>query len=201
MCIRDRSGTKEILIRALGRDKIEVIIPNVELSEADEIWYRLSKTGHLQFRIAADRRFHKPAFEIAEAMAAEGDTSRTVYTGSGDEQKVVARWYNIARMDRTGTMEADDLVPIKYIPSGPNYLSYLLRDKRSGRLISMSEFSFNGKVSSPAAKKTLRALKGTRDFTDEMVRGLEMTEQLIKLGYDTPQILSLIHISEPTRPY
>ena len=187
----DPSGTKEILIRALGRDKIEVIIPNVELSEADEIWYRLSKTGHLQFRIAADRRFHKPAFEIAEAMAAEGDTSRTVYTGSGDEQKVVARWYNIARMDRTGTMEADDLVPIKYIPSGPNYLSYLLRDKRSGRLISMSEFSFNGKVSSPAAKKTLRALKGTRDFTDEMVRGLEMAEQLIKLGYDTPQILMM----------
>ena len=184
----DPSGTKEILIRALGRDKIEVIIPNVDLNEADEIWYRLSKTGHLQFRIAADRRFHAAAFELAETMAAQGDTSRTVYTGTGDEQKAVARWYNIARMDRTGSMEADDLLPIKYIPRGSNYL---LRDKRSGRLISMGEFAFNGKVSSAAAKNTLRALKGTRDFTEDMIAGLEMAEQLVTLGYDTPQILMM----------
>jgi len=184
----DPSGTKEILIRALGRDKIEVIIPDVDLIEAEEIWYRLSKTGHLQFRIGADRRHNAAAIAIAEELAAQGETSRTVYSGKGDEQKAVAKWYNIARMDRTKSMEPEDLLPIKYRPRGPNYL---LRDKRSGRIISMSEFRFDGKVTSPAAIKTIKALKGTRDYTEEMIEGLEMAEQLIELGYDTPQMLMM----------
>ena len=184
----DPSGTKEILIRPLGRDKIEVVIPDVSLIEAREIWRRLSKTGHLQFRIAADRRFHPAVFTIAEEAAGRGETGRTIYTGEGDDKKAVAKWYNLARMDRVEGMEADALLPIKYIPSGPNYL---LRDKRSGRIININGFENNGKVKSEAAKKTLRALRGTRDFTDDMIRGLELAEELVNNGFDTPQMLMM----------
>lgn len=157
----DPSGTKEIMIRALGTDKIEVTIPDVDLNEADEIWYRLAKTGHLQFRIAADTRFHLPIITLASDLALKGDTSRTVMR----DGKVMARWYNLARVDRDGQEDPDDIIPIKFVPSSANYL---VRDKRTGQLIDMMTFQLGN---------------------DQDAQGRRFAEQLAARGIDTPQML------------
>ena len=58
------SGTKEIMIRALGEDKIEVTIPSVSLEEAEGIWDSIVKDWqagipHLrQLRIRRPRGGH-----------------------------------------------------------------------------------------------------------------------------------------------
>ena len=63
------SGTKEIMIRPLGDDKIEVTIPSVDPQEADDIWNRLVKTGKLEFRILANPLDFPAQVEMARKMA------------------------------------------------------------------------------------------------------------------------------------
>jgi SecD/SecF fusion protein len=126
--LRDRvdpSGTKEIVIRALGDDKIEVIMPRVELAEAMDIWNRLAQTGHLQFRILADSLFHNGEMTIATEQANQGIRSaRIVKKNSDGSETVVARWYDLARVAADG-------------PPDPN--RPLVRDRETGRLIPMAQ--------------------------------------------------------------
>ena len=77
----DPSGTKEIQIRALGDDKIEVTMPAVDALEADEIWNRLVRAGLLQFRITADRR-HSTDEAIMERARKETEAGSGSGTGS-----------------------------------------------------------------------------------------------------------------------
>lgn len=134
-------GVSEIVIRALGADKIEVIIPEVDESAADEIWQRLVRTGHLMFRIVATRGgMHNKEIVEAEAMAARGDTSRSVMLKNAEGQPyVAARWYSLAREDVTGEITPDTIVPIKYIPDSAGAL---IRDRQTGRLINLNEVPF-----------------------------------------------------------
>ncbi len=76
----DPSGTREIMIRPLGADKIEVTIPSVGSEEADAIWDRLAKAGHLQFRIVASEALplHAKAIQLARQACEAGSQSRIV---------------------------------------------------------------------------------------------------------------------------
>ena len=134
-------GVSEIVIRALGADKIEVIIPEVDESAADEIWQRLVRTGHLMFRIVATRGgMHNKEIVEAEAMAARGDTSRSVMLKNAEGQPyVAARWYSLAREDVTGEITPDTIVPVKYLPDSAGAL---LRDRQTGKLINLNEVPF-----------------------------------------------------------
>ncbi|MFM7737816.1 MAG: hypothetical protein ACKO9H_00295, partial [Planctomycetota bacterium] len=134
-------GVSEIVIRALGADKIEVIIPEVDESAADEIWQRLVRTGHLMFRIVATRGgMHNKEIVEAEAMAARGDTSRSVMLKNAEGQPyVAARRYSLAREDVTGEITPDTIVPVKYLPDSAGAL---VRDRQTGRLINHKEVPF-----------------------------------------------------------
>ena len=124
----DPSGTREIMIRPLGDDKIEVTIPTNELAVAEEIWDRLVKTGKLQFRIMAEERFrarHGQVIELAKEQANNGILGRQVKDAEGN---IIARWYNLARVDdddRTGPL------PIKMIPPRTS----LIRDSATGQIV------------------------------------------------------------------
>lgn len=171
----DPSGTKDVMIRALGTDKIEVTIPDVDLNEADEIWYRLAKTGHLQFRIAADARFEPTVVKLASDLAEQGVTARTVRREDANgDSKVVARWYNLARVDRSGQEAENEIIPIKFIPRVSNQL---VRDKKTGKIIDLSTFNF-----------------GSNPDTS----GKKFAEQLAERGIDTPQILMMEPPTEKT---
>ena len=130
----DPSGTKEIMIRPLGTDKIEVTIPTNNKAEADEIWTRLVKTGKLQFLIANEGNFtkHNQAREIARQMATQGNLSKRVgsvkKTFNGVEKEMpLAKWYTISKEDDEG----QNIVAYKSIPPS----SFLLRDSRSGKIV------------------------------------------------------------------
>ena len=134
----DPSGTREIMIRPLGTDKIEVTIPTNNKAEADEIWKRLVKTGKLQFLIMAENGFgkHTSARQMAIDTAAAGSLSRAVGEVTkeidGEEFTMpVAKWFSLAMEDDEG----QKLVKYKMLPDALQ----LVRDSRSGRIVSTNE--------------------------------------------------------------
>ncbi len=143
----DPSGTKEIVIRPLGDDKIEVIMPQVDEAEADEVWNTLVQTGHLQFRIVADRTFHSAEMTLAADQAKTGNRSRFVYrTTAGGEQVKIAGWYDLAREVNPNQGDPDQPGVIKFMPQFNN----LLRDRETGRLIDMNVVNAAGGAGSEA---------------------------------------------------
>lgn len=129
------SGTKEIMIRPLGDDKIEVTIPSVDPQEADDIWNRLVKTGKLEFRIVADTTNNSDLMTLARKMADQGNRSRRVVELDADgKETTVGVWVSLARLIPEGAMPGD-VHPIKFIPQGQN----LVRSK-SGEIIEPSKY-------------------------------------------------------------
>ena len=49
-------GTKDIVIRNVGSDRVEIILPKASAEEVEEIKRRMTAVGAMQFRILADRR-------------------------------------------------------------------------------------------------------------------------------------------------
>ncbi len=89
----DPSGTKEIVIRPFGKDRIEIIIPKVGQDEIDRIKDRLVKAGYMQFLIVAnpnDDR-HSTIIELAREQLREADP-RKVPTVVSDGNTPEAKW-------------------------------------------------------------------------------------------------------------
>ena len=131
----DPSGTREIMIRPLGTDKIEVTIPTDSEQVADEIWERLAKTGLLQFRILADsahgnRPEQSDVIKRANEMSQAGDNI-TVVRDSDD--KVIGRWIRLARADSDGQIAEGDVLAIKFIPQNTHFI----RDSASGKIVNL----------------------------------------------------------------
>ncbi len=62
----DPAGLKNYVIRPLGNDRIEVVMPKAEIDEVENVKLRISTVGQLDFRIVADRRKHSVIMESAE---------------------------------------------------------------------------------------------------------------------------------------
>ena len=127
------SGTKEIMIRALGADKIEVTIPSTNLQDADNIWKRLVEAGKLEFRIVAEAQKNAPEFDLARKQAASGSRKREVKNA---EDRTVAKWTSIASIVPPQN-DPTRLMPLKHVPRANN----LVRDKSSGRVVNFQEYS------------------------------------------------------------
>ena len=134
------SGTKEIMIRPLGLDKIEVTIPSVDPSEADDIWDRLVKAGKLEFRILANPTDFPAQIAAARKMSESGSRSRKVMDmGPDDKPKTVAMWVALARV-ASGDGIARKVHPFKFVPGREN----LVRKKSTGELLNLNTFAFSG---------------------------------------------------------
>ena len=127
------SGTKEIMIRALGADKIEVTIPSTNLQDADNIWKRLVEAGKLEFRIVAEAQKNAAEFDLARKQAAAGSRKREVKNAEGT---TVAKWTSIASIVAPAN-DPTRLMPLKQVPSSNS----LLRDKSTGRIVNYQEFA------------------------------------------------------------
>ena len=81
-------GQKEVTVRQFGLDQLEVILPEVEQSEVEQIKKIISSAGVLEFRIVANRADprHRPAISQAEGF--RGKTVRI----QGEPE---ARWVRI----------------------------------------------------------------------------------------------------------
>ncbi|MGC4108807.1 MAG: protein translocase subunit SecD [Thermomicrobiales bacterium] len=60
----DPAGLKNFVIRPLGNDRIEIVMPEAKPDEVKEIKYRVSTVGQLEFRIVADRRRHSTEIDM-----------------------------------------------------------------------------------------------------------------------------------------
>ncbi len=77
------SGVKELTIRQYGAEQIEVIIPEVEEREVEQIKKQISTSGLLEFRIVANQADDKESIK-----AGNKTTGRDVYIGG----RLVGRW-------------------------------------------------------------------------------------------------------------
>jgi SecD/SecF fusion protein len=72
------SGTKEIVIRPYGERQVEIIIPEVDAAEIDNIKRQISTAGNLEFRIVANTRDHEATLAQAEAQAKDLDPAKRI---------------------------------------------------------------------------------------------------------------------------
>ncbi len=139
------SGTKEIMIRALGDDKIEVTIPSVSLEEAEGIWDSIVKTGKLEFRICASYEFADQAGVIQAATDASKSPDfrkrRAKYVTDADGERIGV-WVGVAKIVPTAAdIEAGDLpsvMPYKFAPRG----GHLIRNKATGEIVPLNTLQY-----------------------------------------------------------
>lgn len=81
------AGTKEIVVRRLGLNRIEIILPGADQAVVEETKGQITKLGSLEFSIVANRRDHGDL--IKRALASPGVDVR-----SGDQ--IAAKWRPIA---------------------------------------------------------------------------------------------------------
>ena len=86
-------GQREVAIRRVGSDQIEVAIPDVDKAEIEQIKEKIATAGALEFRIVADRRLpeHQEAIEAAKAEI--NNPSNEVSNG----EKIVAQWVDLGK--------------------------------------------------------------------------------------------------------
>ncbi len=166
------SGTKEIMIRALGDEQIEVTIPSVSLEEAEGVWDSIVKTGKLEFRIVANQRFneHKPVLELAQKAAQSDDfrkkRSRYVVDSNG---KRVGVWVGFAKVLLNAEEEKKGrpkTMPYKFAPDG----AHLVRNKATGDLLSLNTLQYSN---------------------DADLRGIDFAYWCRDQGISTPEILMM----------
>ena len=104
------SGTEEVTVRVVGRNRIEVIVPGADPEKVRQIKRRVTKLGSLQFDLLANTIDHRQW--ITEAQELPG-TERNVRQGG----RIVASWRNVAR-DTDGDWKIENAEAIRYI--GPD---------------------------------------------------------------------------------
>ena len=132
------SGTEEIMIRPLGKDKIEVTMPTVDLEQAKDTWKNLVKVGLLEFRILANPQDHGELVGIARELAEQGERSTKVKSASG---QLLGKWVGIARIvnEELGIIEKN--AGFKYVPNG----GALVRNGTTGQIVNVSRLPLSPK--------------------------------------------------------
>jgi SecD/SecF fusion protein len=126
------SGTKELLIRPIGDDQIEITIPDVDETELAEIKRQITESGILQFRIVANVNDHKSILDLATAQANSSNQNvrlkRDIVMSdkTTNEERVVGMWRTLGR-----GVEVEGYTQITGYQPGD-----LIRNAQTGKLIS-----------------------------------------------------------------
>ncbi len=109
-------GQKEISVRSLGTDMVEIVMPSISGStakekqaEADEIRKIIRTTGALEFRIVATRRDNESLIEMARAerkKIAAVEPKEAVKIRDPKTGKVLAKWCRV-REQEVGKVKSD----------------------------------------------------------------------------------------------
>lgn len=102
------SGVREIVLRPYGQKRVELIIPEVNPAELEQIKRQIVSAGLLRFRILADSRRDRHVADLKDTVQNSGQHYVRDAAGA-----IVAEWIRIAR-DRTGSSQ--ELGAYKMIP-------------------------------------------------------------------------------------
>ena len=92
------SGTEEVVVRKVGRDRIEIIIPGADPERVKQVKSRITRLGSLEFAILANERQHSSI--IAKARAIPED-ERDYRNSNG---MVEASWRDVG-VNKDGTFK------------------------------------------------------------------------------------------------
>ena len=88
------SGTAEITVRRVGKDRIEVIVPGKDAQTVNDIKRRITKLGSLQFFITASRSFDSEIISQAKDLSLDDDKLLNA------SKEVIARWMPVFEKDK-----------------------------------------------------------------------------------------------------
>lgn len=130
VALRERlnpGGQKELSIRGYGQNQIEIVVPNVDQFEIDEIKRLVSSAGTLQFRIVANSRDHADIIQSARLQSTSDNqstrVSRDVRSADG---RLIGRWFTVGREEA----RADGVRPLR-----ENILADISRDSKTGKIL------------------------------------------------------------------
>ncbi|MBL8818537.1 MAG: protein translocase subunit SecD [Planctomyces sp.] len=95
------SGTEEITVRAVGGNRLEVIIPGEDPQAVDEIKRKITKLGSLEFFICASRDQDREIVIEAESMGKEAKELRDV------DGELIAQWSPAFEKDGKPKLQED----------------------------------------------------------------------------------------------
>lgn len=129
----DPSGVKEIVVRALGEDHIEIIIPMVDQVEADRIWNRAVAAGFLKFMIVANSSQvdHQRAIDFATREGELLKRKDEVVLSSDANAEPDAYWVSLGRESNKNSDGLDVPGNFRMLPMSV----HTLRDRRTGEQI------------------------------------------------------------------
>jgi SecD/SecF fusion protein len=114
-------GTREMVIRPYGSRQIEIIIPDADRTEIDQIKRRITQAGLLQFRIVANRNDHQIHIELAQQQKGADNIYDNPLLPAKDPgvpppwRKLLAQWVRVARDEKP---DVNGHRVIKYNASG-----------------------------------------------------------------------------------
>lgn len=127
-------GNKEIVIRPYGESQIEIIIPEVDNREIEEIKRQVRNAGILLFRIVANATDHQALIQAAEVQADHRlESVRKRADVRSAEGTKIGQWVDAGRDDK--------FVPntkLKKLKS--DWTRFTLRDGSTGRLLRRSDY-------------------------------------------------------------
>ncbi len=90
------SGTNDIVVRPYGEQQIEIIVPNTEQSEVEQIQRSIETAGALRFAIVANTRDHRGLISQAQLMA-ESPTDRRRTEIRNPDGQLIGLWAEVDR--------------------------------------------------------------------------------------------------------
>jgi len=139
-------GQKEVTVRQFGLDQIEVILPEVEQSEVEQIKTIISKAGVLEFRILANPA--DPRHRAAITQAGRSRSANVRLDGA-----VAARW---VRLD-TNRMDPDEQMVTRAASDGLEVLVMIDGLNVAGNDLSRVSSSLDEATLSPCVNFLLNA--------------------------------------------
>lgn len=106
------SGTEEVTVRRVGRDRIEIIVPGADPEKVRRIKQRVTQLGSLEFDLLANNTDHSALIDTARGLPA---TERNVRQGG----RIVAAWKNVAR-DNRGIWKLENAPAERYVNTRTN---------------------------------------------------------------------------------
>lgn len=154
------TGLKEIVVRPFGPKQVEIVVPEVDPKEIEEIKEKIRTGGVLQFMIVASDERDTDLWEIARQQAERpGDRLRRDVLDADGRQ--VGYWARLVREEgdpRTAPFRALDVVASGY-----------LRDARTGELLELTRSQKQLFASSQASFDAFLRERGTSQVDVLMV--------------------------------
>ncbi|QDT09918.1 protein translocase subunit SecD [Stieleria marina] len=123
------SGTREIVLRPYGETEIEVIVPEVDQREVDQIKIKMAEAGILRFAILNNQRDHSRQIDLARTQADSPEQNlRTQSVVQDVDGTIVGRW---AAIDRE-LVDEGELAPFRV-----NVGDAVVRNPQTGAIIQM----------------------------------------------------------------